>query len=354
MINTLTPNIVYCGDYGSITSKWFDLDDSENDDLRWNEISKTKDMDSYEMSEVIDNSEFVIRPSLLRTQAKSKWCEHNYGRKIDVIMTRLMGLPHYLDISHSKRIDSTYLLGQIELIFSRKWLYLTESRHIDGRDTPVNISSRYGLINNRIQSQMMVREVWVCTCHFIAWVFKRFKYQGAKVKKIIEDNINRFYDEYGSAFSENLVVLPYDDYMEWLEKVRSYHLSLDEMCDRWGHKKWWQEYLSRKEEHHTYETMASRIDAIKDNLILNRGQECLAIMFTDKRFNGLNKLFVGHHALWNAFEHGISHGNQFAEYRLITELIKDGKLRYIPEHMDSLKEEMDSGEVFDKYYMYYR
>ena len=69
MINTLTPNIVYCGDYGSITSKWFDLDDSENDHLRWNEISKTKDMDSYEMSEVIDNSEFVIRPSLLRTQA---------------------------------------------------------------------------------------------------------------------------------------------------------------------------------------------------------------------------------------------------------------------------------------------
>ena len=33
MINTLTPNIVYCGDYGSITSKWFDLDDSEKDDI---------------------------------------------------------------------------------------------------------------------------------------------------------------------------------------------------------------------------------------------------------------------------------------------------------------------------------
>ena len=352
MITSLSKSVVYCGDYGYITRKWFDFDCDKNNDMSWAEISKNNQLDTYDISEFIDNSEFVVRPSLLRTQSTSRWCEKNYGRKIDAMMTRLMGLPQYIDVSNSDKLQSKYYLGKIELIFSREWLYLNRQRHVLKKDTPVNIASRYGLVSNRIQSKLMLQEIWMCTCSLYAWAKLRMKKGYKKIKEIFDENVQGFYDEYHNVLSSDIKVLDYDSYMEWFERVRLFHLSLEEMQERWGHKKWWQQYMEGKKKYNTIEEMSFRLSKIKDNLVLNRGQECLALIFNDTRFKSFEKFFVGHHALWNAFEHGISHGNQFAEYLFITSLIKSGELKYIPEHIESLKEELNSKEITNKYYLH--
>ena len=67
----------------------------------------------------------------------------------------------------------------------------------------------------------------------------------------------------------------------------------------------------------------------------NRGFEAIMLALNDSRFKKYDKYFIGFNGI-GVMKH--NPGDWFTEYNALTDLIEKGEIKYLPEHIDSLRD----------------
>ena len=85
---------------------------------------------------------------------------------------------------------------------------------------------------------------------------------------------------------------------------------------------------------------------VKSNLHVNRGLELIWMMMVDPRFNEYDKYIIGVMGINECHKiHNRCLINQWGEYLWMSKYIKEGKLKYLPEHVDVLYEEYEESAL---------
>ena len=153
-----------------------------------------------------------------------------------------------------------------------------------------------------------------------------------KLKIALIENIKKVQ----SIYTGNVRCLSPKCYFDLWEMICDFHLSFDEaydLCKGTLSEKYFSDAILKRGIDKCRRIMKSQ----KEGVMINRGLQAMFLMLTDKKFCDYEKYFIGHHGLDQVFRHGNDHYNQFAEYRLITEWVKKGLIKYLPEHINSYK-----------------
>ena len=352
MIKTLAKRVVFVGDYRKWIlpppHKWLDFDDPSNKDLSWKEITKNLDSNDYTdiYSRIIDQSEFVVRCSALRT--RSNQFQSNqipYGSKIDALVLRqksLLTLPNSAD----SYMDNIYF-DDTEMLYNLHYLYgfpiETNLLEVSNSNEPTKMSKPEIRMYNRAQQKYyidsVVKETWLPISYLMHMVLTDYgirKKRYGSIEKCIESFINvrkKFSEHRGS----DLKSLTIDRFIELIYEKLSLWCSFEELSERYGHCIWWKEYIEHKKSNPFIKKrgFSQAVKEERDVFYMTRGLESIHMIMSDPRFKSYDKYIIGVLGMDQQWS-GPPNPDFFLEYRYLTSLIKKGLLKYLPHHVDEL------------------
>ena len=88
-----------------------------------------------------------------------------------------------------------------------------------------------------------------------------------------------------------------------------------------------------------------RFSTQKNTFKITRGTQAIYMMINDKRFKDYDKYIIGHYMIINTFSHGNNDVNLLAEYLTVTNWIKEGKVKYLPEYIEKLNANLEKSHL---------
>lgn len=349
-------------------------------------------------SKVVDTSEFVVRFSKLRTQVGgNSEGLGQFGRKVDALVINgktlismdgeYSGEKELLNsikensnpnLLWSENIFDLFVsigiipfnyrnTGNVSTVFKEK-----RERYKDSSILREDKTRLYRLLANKIQSDSMVSEVWINTAPFMNQIVRKMYGHSSSVigtpnfkerdnaiplfmdehditgfeKEICLDLIEKFnvgMERYIEVYNTNIKIHELVSFLRLRENIKKQWISFDEMESLYGHKLWWKELIYKQSEKTVPKKYGfnSIIEGSNRNMMMNRGLLAIDMVLNDDRFKDYDKYIIGYFGIDQSFAHGPEINSQMIEYRYISNLIKNGVVKYLPEHIDSLNESLD-------------
>jgi hypothetical protein len=388
MISCNQKRIVFVGDYGEWSSKWFDLDDRDNDKYGRNIFGRLKNEKDDKIfgtkrdkfTRVIDSSEFVVRCSKFRTQYGGGQASQRFGIKIDAIVAE----PHSITKAHKIRshnitskgmglesLHGKYVnpidLGSEEVMFDLVKTHGFKSyrqNEVKERQTSVMDSQGvrgFQLYSNSLHSRLKASELWIpvsrtmtafakilfgddCTRNMPPFLNNELENINYQRGHTLVKNIKKIISKYTEYLPKNIKLFDSSGVLRFRNYIDKYWLSFEEMESRWSNAKWWSDTKERRLDAdpvrmHGFKEL---VFGSRSSLHMNRGVEAIGLAMSDKRFQGYDFYIIGYWGLDQQFSHNIYSNSQIPEYRMLTDLINSGRVKYLPEHIDILNEELDN------------
>lgn len=357
MISTLEKRIISIGDWPNWTEKWIDIHSSLYDSYSLMELTnkkKCKEIKNRIFDRIIDTSEFVIRCSWMRTRSPIGL----YGVKTDAVQTtQRVTIPNPSEI---EKLISNFSIENYEPSFRLDYYASTlhpfffpgpsyidinkfNSKHdYENKYDPVirGESERQCIINNAFRPSW--NETWFSIDH----LFRKLNRVSKLKLEIISERVEKVKDVYESFNGHRVRSLSTDKYLELVEIRRKFHLTFQEMLDAFKGKNWWNDLLATNR--YSQKDFEEIIESQHEDFMITRGLQSIYSMINDNRFLGYDKYIIGNFGLDQLFKHGKYHYDKIAEYRLLTNWIKTGKVKYLPESLDHLNQELKNNVRFNR------
>tara|TARA_Y100000034_G_scaffold33133_1_gene40660 strand:+ start:1647 stop:2930 length:1284 start_codon:yes stop_codon:yes gene_type:complete len=389
MIQSLGKRIIFCGNYRVFPPKWRFINDESNNDMSFGEfagydnfnynyaVHLDKDAKAatnrMKLNRIIDSSEYVIRlnhgkmsnPSfnLHGSNPNEVGPSSVYGGKTDILGLRELNYggdvpgrqwkaehwgttdDHIIAINIYN--DLTVKLG-IKTIISDKYNWRWDESNEDHNE------SMYREVGNYYSSMMIgsemdeikQKEIWLCMSEIYidtdneGYMHPSSREHIANMLPIFKETIKKVEIKYGI----NINFLSEEDYHNFYGEMYETHINYKDLKDLIGHKKWAIDHMYTihpeadkngwcKSELEWEEWMTCCIN----NGYLSPGAEMIAILINDKRFDDYDKYIIGVGGLNEMFNvTSTFNWSAWEEQFIISKYIKSGKLKWLPEHIDSL------------------
>ena len=342
MIATKSKRLIVVGNWPCSTDNWIRLEDSYG--MTGDEFFGVKKLQEIDNARVIDSFEYIVRPFRCRYFGKKT------GRQTTIQYSfwaydgwnpRLRGLCKFGVTPNNK--DHTLFSGALGF---RIGIPDISHNQIGRKDYDMESHFNYASFGYRkyMSSGQMsdayslgsgCNEMWIHVSNFYHFCF-RLK----SLKQIKEANVIGLFKEIVNYWSEkynlNIKFLSVDDYLEILSWYKGFHMSdieaYEYICDmKWFDSKSFSHYAKMMKEQ-----SEGRVKIKSRRNWFNRGFEALMVALKDDRFKQYEIYFYGMHGI------GLMKsktGEFLTEYLALTELIDKKKVFYLPEKINSLKEQ---------------
>ena len=396
MVSSLEKRIVFCGNYRWWYPEWRYLD-GDNSSMTKNEFFGEEYMNRHifdralkkgvktavprmKLNRVIDSSEYVVRCNFGKTSVPTVGFEYkklpsaSYGAKTDI-------LSFWGDFTQSAPYDGLFENGVNRPDFNHETTPIPKrqeglihnnfndlsvrmgypSRHHNSQSLSVHNSQDendeilgrvleyYG--NRMIASQLdeiNKKESWIS----MNYLYRKFIVENTDLDKLRSvqqiEKANRLIEFIEDVHGVNVKFLAVDDYIALCQDVSRFAVSYEELKNMISGKDWAKDLLGSNKSHPLSESdswmeeesvRSMWMDSVRLNYHVGRGLECIWIIMNDPRFKHYDKYIIGTMGINEYFRTGEDCLlNEFAQYQWTSHYIKNGSLKYLPEHVDRLYE----------------